>query len=229
MFGGLVADSSVSSEDILALEEAYIGTDLDNTAEFTSTSDKVSFLIDLKDGDADREIEIAYGGPTTTVEVFKVSDASSASTKNITNLAGSTGITQSIGLKYTVSEEDNKLTISRTDEKEFTAKFAVGRDNEGVKSIPDPVTSTTTDGLSFATFATALSGDASAGDIITLTLSTDNEGDVTRTLTAEGAMGVNEWADKIVGLFGDDRVTFTANAAQKRLKLYFQSSICGYV
>lgn len=218
-FGGLVTDNSVSSEDIVALEEAYIGTDLDNTAEFTSTSDKVSFLVDLNASDDDREIEISYGGPLTTVEVFKLSDASSASTKNITNAAGSTGITQSIGLVYTVSEESNKLTISRTDGKEFTATFAVGGDNAGVTSIPDPVISTS----SSATFATALSGDASPGDIITLTLSSDNETDVTRTFTSEGAMDVNEWVDTIVDLFNEDRVTFTANAAAETIKVVFSS------
>ena len=218
-FGGLVTDSSVSSEDIVALEEAYIGTDLDNTAEFTSISDKVSFLVDLKAADDDREIEIAYGGPSTTVEVFKLSDASSATAKNITNAAGSTGIKQSIGLIYTVTEQDNKLTISRTDGKEFTATFSIGGDNTGVTSIPDPVTSS----LSSATFATALSGDASSGDIITLTLSSDNEADVTRTFTAVSATAANDWADKIVGLFSEDRVTFTANAAAETIKVVFSS------
>jgi hypothetical protein len=218
-FGGLVTDSSVSSEDIVALEEAYIGTDLDNTAEFTSISDKASFLVDLKSADDDREIEISYGGPSTTVEVFKLSDASSASAKNITNAAGSTGIKQSIGLIYTVTEQDNKPTISRTDGKEFTATFSIGGDNTGVTSIPDPVTSS----LSSATFATALSGEASSGDIITLTLSSDNEADVTRTFTAESATAANDWADKIVGLFSEDRVTFTANAAAETIKVVFSS------
>ncbi|MDB2455119.1 hypothetical protein N9W76_03075 [Planktomarina temperata] len=222
-FGGLVADSSVSSEDIIAQEEAYIGTDLNNAAEFKSTSDKVSFLIDLKAASDDREIEIAYGGPSTTVEVFKLNDTSNASAKNITNLAGSTGITQSIGLIYTVSETGNKPTISRTDGKQFTATFAIGGDNDGVTSIPDPVISSTTDSLSSATFATALSGEASPGDIITLTLSSDNEADVTRTFTAEGATVVNEWANKIVDLFSEDRVTFTANAAAETIKVVFSS------
>ena len=222
-FGGLVADSSVSSEDIIAQEEAYIGTDLNNAAEFKSTSDKVSFLIDLKAASDDREIEIAYGGPSTTVEVFKLNDTSNASAKNITNLAGSTGITQSIGLIYTVSETGNKPTISRTDGKQFTATFAIGGDNGGVTSIPDPVISSTTDSLSSATFATALSGEASPGDIITLTLSSDNEADITRTFTAEGDTVVNEWANKIVDLFSEDRVTFTANAAAETIKVVFSS------
>ena len=221
-FGGLVADSSVSSEDIIAQEDAYIGTDLKNTADFASTSDKVAFLIDLKSTLQDREMEISYSGPSTTVEVFKLSDAESASTKNITNAAGSTGITQTIGLIYTVTEADNKLTISRADGKQFTATFAIG-DNAGVTSIPDPATSSTASGVSSVTFASALAGEAATGDTITLTLSSENETNVSRTFTATGATQANLWVDQFVDLFSEDSVTFTANAAAETIKVVFSS------
>ena len=159
-FGGVVTDSIVASKDIMALEDAYIGKDLKNTAEFSSISDKVSFLMDLNATDDDRDITISYSGPSTDIEVFKVTDTGLTTAKNLTNATGSTANSQSIGLVYTVSEDSNMVSVTRADGKDFTATFSIGS-NTGVTSVPDAETSSSSNGISSATFD-ALLGDASA-------------------------------------------------------------------
>ena len=221
-FGGVVTDSIVASKDIMALEDAYIGKDLKNTAEFSSISDKISFLMDLNATDDDRDITISYSGPSTDIEVFKVTDTGLTTAKNLTNATGSTANSQSIGLVYTVSEDSNIVSVTRADGKDFTATFSIGS-NTGVTSLPDAETSSSSNGISSATFD-ALLGDAAVGDTVTLTISADNEVDVTRSVTVASTTTLNAWVDDLVALFAEDKVFFTANETAETLKVVFSNS-----
>ena len=221
-FGGVVANSLISSNDIVALEEVYVGTDIDNTSVFSNSGDKTSFLLDLNEFNQDRDITLTYSGPMTKIEVFKLTDESSSSAKTISNSSGSSATSQSVGVIYTVSEVDNKVTVARSDDKQFTANFSIG-DNSGVVSIPDAVTSSISNGKSSATFE-AISGDAAENDTITLTIVDENEIEVSRSFTAKAETTLSSWVDEFIKLFSEDSITFTSGAAAETLKIVFSET-----
>ena len=221
-FGGDVADPSVSSASVYALEDAYVGENLSNKIQFSSLSDKAAYSLDMAAAEASRDIDISYSGPVTKLEIFKVLDGQTTNSKNITNSLGSVSAIQDIGIKYAVSlSASNEISILREDGTAFTATLSLG-ENTGVDAVPDSVNGVVASGSSASSAKfLAVSGTAAAGDKIILSIEAENEPTVVRTFTASSELTVDKWAKALAELFAQDTISFSVNENAETVKIVF--------